>query len=394
MKRHLTLGLLLVFAGSAWSDDQPAIKVAFDKNNEGKPSAIAVTGLDEGVLKVCAARGAKSPDWAVGAAVRIGGGTREEIARRSPILGTWRVVDKRLVFEPRFPFLPGTALHVTVDRLLLTDPLSRKSDPQTYELQIPQRDLTPVTTIEQVYPTRKQVPENQLRFYLQFSQPMVRGDAYEHIKLLDAKGKQIDEVFLELGEELWDADMKRFTLLFHPGRVKKGLVPREELGPILEAGKSYTLVVSGKWKDAEGRELVQKEYRKAFSAGPADDEPIDPKKWKLIAPKANTQAAFEAHFGESLDHGLANRVIWIVNANNEKVPGAIELTKEETIWTFVPDKAWTAGKYQLVAEAILEDLAANQIGRPFEVDVFRTIPKKFEKKTVEVPFEIREVLPK
>jgi hypothetical protein len=57
----------------------------------------------------------------------------------------------------------------------------------------------------------------------------MRGEAYEHIKLLDAKGKPLEEVFLELGEELWDPEMKRFTLLFHPGRVKKGLVPREEL---------------------------------------------------------------------------------------------------------------------------------------------------------------------
>jgi hypothetical protein len=386
MKQHSVLAILLIIAANG---DAADLAASLEKNKDDKPGSIAISGLDDAVLKVCAARDAKSPDWDTGAAVRIGGGTPQEIAQRTPMLGSWRVADKRLVFEPRFPFLPGTSLHVTVDRILLANPLSRQSDPRFFELQTAKRDLTPVTRIDQIYPTRKQLPENQLRFYISFSQPMMRGEAYEHIKLLDAKGKPLEEVFLELGEELWDPDLKRFTLLFHPGRVKQGLKPREELGPILEAGKSYTLVVSGKWKDAEGRELVQKEFRKSFTAGPADDEPIDPKKWKLIAPRAGTRSAFEAHFGESLDHGLLNRVVWIVDAHDKRVPGTIEIAEEETVWKFVPEKAWKAGKYRLVAETILEDLAANQIGRPFEVDVFRPIPKTPEAKTVEVGFEIR-----
>jgi hypothetical protein len=386
MKRQFAIAIFLVVAADSSAAD---LAVSLEKNKDGKPSAIAVGGLDDDVLSACIAREAKSPDWAAGAAVRIGGGKAEEIAQRAPMLGAWHVAGKRLVFEPRFPFLPGSSLHVTVDRLLLANPLSHKSDPKSFDLQMPKRDLTPVTRIEQIYPTRKQLPENQLRFYIQFSQPMMRGEAYEHIKLLDAKGKQLEEVFLELGEELWDPDMKRFTLLFHPGRVKQGLKPREELGPILEAGKSYTLVISGKWRDAESRELIQKELRKAFTAGPADDEVIDPKKWKLIAPRAGTRNAIEVHFGEPLDYGLSNRVIWIVGAGNKRVPGTIELTKEETVWMFVPEKAWIAGKYQVVAETILEDLAANSIGRPFEVDIFRPIPKTPETKTVEVPFEIK-----
>ena len=49
--------------------------------------------------------------------------------------------------------------------------------------------------------------------------------------------------FLELDEELWSPDGTRFTLIFDPGRIKRGLKPREEVGPVLEAGKSYSLVI-------------------------------------------------------------------------------------------------------------------------------------------------------
>ena len=36
------------------------------------------------------------------------------------------------------------------------------------------------------------------------------------------------------------------------------------------------------------------------------------------------------------------------------------------MWTFTPTGAWQAGHYNLVAFAMLEDLAGNRIGRPFE----------------------------
>jgi hypothetical protein len=183
--------------------------------------------------------------------------------------------------------------------------------------------------------------------------------------------------------------MKRFTLLFQPGRIKTGLQPREELGPILENGKSYTLVLSGGWHDAEGRLLVDKEFRKEFKAGPAAEEPIDPREWKLTPPPASTKDAFQVRFPEPLDHGLLNRVVWIVDDKNQKVEGKIDVTEEETLWSFTPEKRWQAGKYRLVAETILEDLAANRIGRKFEVDLLRPVDKQGATEIVELPFEVK-----
>ena len=38
-------------------------------------------------------------------------------------------------------------------------------------------------------------------------------------------GQAVADPFLELDEELWSTDGRRFTLLFDPGRIKRGLKP-------------------------------------------------------------------------------------------------------------------------------------------------------------------------
>jgi hypothetical protein len=43
----------------------------------------------------------------------------------------------------------------------------------------------------------------------------------------------------------------------------------------------------------------------------------------------------------------------------------------------------------LVAETILEDLAANRIGRKFEVDMLRPVDKQGVTEIVELPFEVK-----
>jgi len=40
-------------------------------------------------------------------------------------------------------------------------------------------------------------------------------------------------------------DAKRLSLWIHPGRIKNGVNLREELGPVLEPNRKYTLVLSG-----------------------------------------------------------------------------------------------------------------------------------------------------
>ena len=53
--------------------------------------------------------------------------------------------------------------------------------------------------------------------------------------------------------------------------------------------------------------------------------------------------------------------------------GQSRVEARETRWVFVPHAPWRAGEYRLVVLSILEDLAGNQIGRPFEVDSPRLV---------------------
>ncbi len=216
---------------------------------------------------------------------------------------------------------------------------------------------------------------------------MSRGEAYRHIHLFDAAGHEVDRPFLELGEELWDPTMRRFTLLCDPGRVKRGLRPREEVGPVLEEGNDYTLVIDRDWLDAAGNPL-EHAARKTLHALAPLDEAIDPAAWTFDAPKAGTRDPLAVRFPRPLDHALLERMLWVTNSAGEKTSGAIEIADRETTWRLVPAQAWQAGDYQLVANAELEDLCGNAIGRPFEVDVFEPVQRHIETKTVSVPFKI------
>ncbi len=60
----------------------------------------------------------------------------------------------------------------------------------------------------------------------------------------------------------------------------------------------------------------------------------------------------------------------------------------ETRWRFTPRDPWTAGDYDLVALAFLEDLAGNRIGRAFEVDNFERTDLTPEPERRTLPFKI------
>jgi hypothetical protein len=242
-------------------------------------------------------------------------------------------------------------------------------------------------SITQIYPSADRLPENQLKFYIHFSAPMGRGEAYRHIHLLGKNG-QVDRPFLELGEELWDPAMRRFTLLFDPGRIKRGLKPREEVGAVLEEGHDYTLVIDRDWPDALGRPLAG-ETRKSFHVLPPAGAPLDTATWRIESPAAVSRSPLTVRFPQPLDHSLLERMLWITDASGQKIAGAIDILDAETCWQFAPTEPWRAGQYQLVADVELEDLAGNSIARAFDVDVFDPVQAHVETNSVAVPFEVK-----
>ncbi len=304
--------------------------------------------------------------------------------KAAPMLGAYDVKDGRIRFTPRFPLKLGARYRATFDP-------SRVAKGETAGrietiVSLPAVAHGPRAEVVRVYPTSDRLPENLLRFYVQFSAPMSRGEAYEHIHLLGPDGKVIEGPFLELEEELWDADGKRFTLLFEPGRVKRGLKPREEEGPPLVAGRSYTLEIDGGWNDAEGVPL-RETHRKKFTAVAAVETALDPTTWKLRAP-GGERTAVTLSFPRSLDRALLERLVSVVDAAGKPVAGEVKVGPLEQTWEFVPTAAWKAGRYEVVVDPRLEDAVGNRVGRPFEVDLGKPATADAEGKAVRLSFTV------
>ncbi|WP_406700082.1 Ig-like domain-containing protein [Singulisphaera sp. Ch08] len=390
----VTIALLAAAAPDVSSPARQANFVIHWQAGEGStPSAVEVDGIDPTDLAALSALSQVKPTpfaWSKAFTVTVApeGAAQDGEDDRPPIQGTYRVAGPRLRFEPRFTLEPGLRHRARFrPSQLPLEPYQGLKDVVT-EFTRPLPPPPPPAFVVRVDPASDRLPENLLKFYLHFSAPMSRGEAYARASLLDDQGRKLDVPFLELGEELWDPSGTRLTLLLDPGRIKRGLKPREDLGPILEAGKSYTLVVDRKWSDATGHPL-REAFRKPFKTGPADETQPDPKNWIVKAPAARTSDPLSLEFPEPLDRAMLNRTLSVLDPENQDVPGRVEVNVSATRWNFHPDRPWPSGRFQVIVDTTLEDLAGNSIARPFEVDVQHPITRRNESATASIPVEIR-----
>lgn len=268
---------------------------------------------------------------------------------------------KSIWFAPRFSFSPGTELAIEfLPKVGMGIELGR--------VIIPKKDVA-VTSVLEIYPTSSVLPENLLKLYVHFSAPMQKGQVYDHVEIVDLKtGTPIELPFLELEQELWSRDGKRLTLLFDPGRIKRGLKPREEMGPIFQAGRRYKFVISKNWVDNNGTPLV-KNYEKVFSIGPNDATAPSTTKWTIDAPKPGSDDPLKISFDKMLDSAISRRVIQVFKDDQPVEFKKKDLLKNEVGLKLFPTKSWQTGKYEIRIGADLEDLCGNRIGRLFDVDL-------------------------
>jgi len=170
------------------------------------------------------------------------------------------------------------------------------------------------------------------------------------LALLDAARKPIDSPFLD--QELWSPDGKVLTIMPHPGRVKTGLIARNELGPILSAGDNVTLTL-------DGRAI------KRWSVGATDEIGPVASSWKVSAVRIASKQPVAVVLDGPID-GRDVDYLAIAEAGGDRVAGNARLSRGETTWTFTPNIPWQAGNYTLVAHGTLEDPAGNRLGGHFE----------------------------
>ena len=302
---------------------------------------------------------------------------RVEVARNGqasaalpPVLGDYAVHGGAVRFTPRFPFDPGQRYEVVFDPASLPsarDSAASPLRPIRTTIDVPAPDRAPSTQVAAVYPSALEVPENHLRLYIVFSAPMGLGAAGPYIRLVDEHGGPLADPFLPLDVDLWNEDRTRFTVLYDPGRVKRGILPNEEMGRPLTVGQTYVLEIDADWRDAEGQPLVAP-FRREFRVGPPREHALDPADWRVETPVEGTRDPLAVDFPAPLDYGLLHRALRVAGGDGRPLAGEIRVEREETRWLFTPFTPWRPGEHQLVAAATLEDVAGNRIGRPFEVD--------------------------
>lgn len=385
-RRWITL-LLLVLLGGALAPQGAATETPPQLRWSSLETApvLEAVGVSPALLRELQENARSDADWTRVLAVfaEPPAGTSAPEQKLPPMVGAWRVAEGRLRFEPRFPLTRGVRY-----RAELTLP---GTAPIVTWMELPARAETPTTSVTHIYPSADVLPENQLKFYVQFSAPMSRGGVYPHAHLRDEAGREIELPFLELDEELWDPAMTRLTLLIDPGRIKRGVKPLEDIGPVFEAGQRYSLTLDAACRDAEGRPL-RAAFVKTFRVDDADRTPPDPARWKIAAPRTGTRDALRLTFDEPLDHALALRLIGVMRAlapgGDTPVGGATRLSDQERTWSFTPTAAWTGGLHRVVVATTIEDLAGNNIGKTFDVDLESGAPRSLAAERATLEFEI------
>jgi hypothetical protein len=273
---------------------------------------------------------------------------------KTAILGDYVIHNDTLIFEPLIPFTRGLRYEVVIDKHTLA------------EIEIPLSEDAP--HLSGIYPSQDTLPENLLKFYFVFSQPMVEGHSLEYIKLINMEGDTLHRTFLNLQPELWNANRTTLTLWLDPGRIKRDLQPNKLLGNPLKKDSTYTLVVSNRWPDTQGATLIQS-YSKRFIVAARDMASPKMDDWTLQTPQKQTNQPLKIEFKEALDYILLQNTLVVTDKNGNKIEGSIRIEAEEKQLHFIPKKPWSTGQYKLQIEDRLEDLSGNNLNRLFDRDV-------------------------
>ena len=349
----MTLGITLVL-GCA---ERSAVEVTTVVT--GPEHAVEVSGLPRAITRSLESRAPNDTAWPRRLAVYV------EQPGATPIIGRYAIANGRVRFVPRFPFTAGVSYRAEVD----TSALARSAGEHiTQRFTVPATVRPRTTRVAGIHPSSSTLPSNLLRWYVEFSAPMEAGSALAHVHLLDESGREVTNAFLALDQELWDPERRRVTLLFDPGRVKRGVRTNVESGAPLVAGRRYRLVIDDRWPDGNGAALASG-AELAFDVSSADRQSPNPNRWHLTPPPAAGRAALRVAFGESLDHALAARLLSVYDALGTRVAGAAELAANDSVWLFVPAHPWREGEYTLRVDAALEDIAGNSVAHVFDADL-------------------------
>lgn len=273
---------------------------------------------------------------------------KQQISSRSMPF-TLREESDALAIDPRFSLRPGTKYVLDIGT-------------EQFEIAIP----APVASAPELTgfaPSQAVIPANTLRLYLGFSEPMARGQLFDMVRLVRSDGSRVESPFLNLETELWDPDQRRVTVVIDPGSLKQGVGPNIRSGAPLQVGQSYRLIISDRMKSAKGVSLNE-QIKVTFKVGPPERRAINPSDWQVLVPEAETRTPFSVAFDRIMDSASAARLLKLEAPDGTKVNG--EVLTDGGGWSVSPSSPWAPGRYRLIIDPELEDIAGNTPGAPFD----------------------------
>jgi hypothetical protein len=165
-----------------------------------------------------------------------------------------------------------------------------------------------------------------------------------------------------LEAELWNEEHTVFTLWLDPGRIKRDLAPNRLYGNPLTKGNVYELTIDSLWKGKSGK-TMQRNYSKTFYVSERDETLPDPTQWSIQA----STTEINIKFNEPLDYLLLQHSFSLLKDGEQVSINTIVVSNVGV--RIIPGQPLLAGDYLLKINPKLEDLAGNNLMRPFDKDL-------------------------
>ena len=365
------MGMLFAVAvTSNGTSAEPTTELQIRVNEERESQhfgRICVAGVDRSALTRLRQSNPDLKEWRRLFSVKLQSpSSKLEVDELPNVAGRYELLESGFRFIPRFAPTRGLKylVRVKVD--------GHSPATETFVLDDASSPASVTSKVKAIYPSSGTIPENTLRLYVHFTKPMRRGQVAKRVRLLDENNAVIERAFIvgPLGE-LWDGDQRRLTLLLDPGRIKRGVGPNRRLGPALVAGCERTLIIDGRFTDAEGRPL-DTEYNKTYKIADAVRDAVQPNRWTIAAPETNSRAPLRIGFPRSLDNGMLSHAIRVYDDDEGAIDGRAIITAGETGWSFTPAKPWKNRSHSIRVAANLEDISGNNLVGPLDVAVKRS----------------------
>ena len=189
----------------------------------------------------------------------------------------------------------------------------------------------------------------------------------DYVRLVDANGDDIPGALLPLDTDLWNGDRTRFTVLFDPGRVKRGILPNRDDGPAAAAGRDVhdrSSAATGPTRTGSRstRDVPQGLSRRSGRRAGARRRRPGESRRRRPARAMPLRVTFPA----PLDRGLLQRALTIVARRRTRSPATSRVEPGETAWRSCRASPGAPAIYVISVLPALEDPSGNRIGQAFE----------------------------